>query len=224
MPAHRALRLACPWRADRHRRPPAATPYAGRDGVKITGRRRGSAQRHGADYRVAGAEEPETRSHRSPPGGAASVARAVHRGWRWVQEAGAVTAEHPGRLRFRRIGTGTRLAFPQGTVFGEPWIELGDHCIIGEQVTLTAGMMPGLDLGPGPDPDPRQRRRARPRQPCHRRHARVTIGSDDATAARTSTSPPPTTATTTRTSRSASSGRAPSRSRSAPAAGWAPAR
>lgn len=78
------------------------------------------------------------------------LASAVHRGWRWVQEAGAVTAEHPGRLRFRRLGSGTRLAFPQGTVFGEAWIELGDHCIIGEQVTLTAGMMPGLDLGADP--------------------------------------------------------------------------
>lgn len=78
------------------------------------------------------------------------LASAVHRGWRWVQEAGAVTAEHPGRLSFRRLGSGTRLAFPQGTVFGEAWIELGDHCIIGEQVTLTAGMMPGLDLGADP--------------------------------------------------------------------------
>jgi serine acetyltransferase len=75
------------------------------------------------------------------------LTRAVHRGWQWVQDTGAVTAERPGRLRFRRIGSGTRLAFPQGTVFGEPWIELGAHCIIAEQVTLTAGMMPGLDLG-----------------------------------------------------------------------------
>ncbi|MGK5627506.1 acyltransferase [Streptomyces sp. URMC 123] len=75
---------------------------------------------------------------------------AVHRGWRWLQRHGGVTAESPGPYRFRRIGTGTRLAFPQGTVFGEPWIELGDHCVIGEQVTLTAGMMPDLDLGPDP--------------------------------------------------------------------------
>jgi serine acetyltransferase len=73
---------------------------------------------------------------------------AVHRGWRWVQDAGAVTAESPGRLRFRRIGRGTRLAFPQGTVFGEPWIELGEYCVIAEQVTMTVGMVPGLDLGP----------------------------------------------------------------------------
>jgi serine acetyltransferase len=79
-----------------------------------------------------------------------AASRLVHRGWRWVQEAGAVTAERPGALRFGRIGEGTRLAFPQGTVFGERWIQLGDYCIIGEQVTLTAGMMPGLDLGPDP--------------------------------------------------------------------------
>ncbi|MCD9145401.1 acyltransferase [Streptomyces albireticuli] len=82
--------------------------------------------------------------------GRRAASRAVHRGWGWVQRAGAVTAERPGPYRFRRIGSGTRLAFPLGTVFGERWIELGDHCIIGEQVTLTAGMMPGLDLGPDP--------------------------------------------------------------------------
>ncbi|RFU85700.1 acyltransferase [Streptomyces triticagri] len=78
------------------------------------------------------------------------TSRAVHAAWRWVQRQGAVTAERPGRLRFRAIGHGTRLAFPQGTVFGEPWIEIGDHCIVAEQVTLTAGLMPDLDLGPDP--------------------------------------------------------------------------
>ncbi|MER7414359.1 MULTISPECIES: acyltransferase [Streptomyces] len=76
------------------------------------------------------------------------ASRAVHALWRRVQQAGAVTAERPGPYAFRRIGTGTRLAFPQGTIFGEPWIEIGDHCIVGQEATLTAGMMPGLDLGP----------------------------------------------------------------------------
>ncbi|MFH8630547.1 acyltransferase [Streptomyces lydicus] len=78
------------------------------------------------------------------------VSRAVHRGARWVREAAAVTAERPGPYRFRRIGPHTRLAFPQGTVFGDPWIEIGDHCIIARDVTLTAGMMPDLDLGAEP--------------------------------------------------------------------------
>ncbi|WP_419993004.1 acyltransferase [Streptomyces boninensis] len=76
-----------------------------------------------------------------------ALSRAVHRGWRWVQRAGAVSASRPGPYRFRRIGYGTKLAFPQGTVFGEPWIELGDHCIVGQHVTLTAGLIPDLDLG-----------------------------------------------------------------------------
>jgi serine acetyltransferase len=102
-----------------------------------------------ADYR---GRVPKNRNTFSSPAvwWRRGLARAVHRGWQWVQEAGAVTADRPGRLSFRRIGAGTRLAFPQGTVFGEPWIELGEHCIIAEQVTLTAGMMPGLDLGPDP--------------------------------------------------------------------------
>ncbi|WFB06229.1 acyltransferase [Streptomyces sp. LX-29] len=78
------------------------------------------------------------------------VSRAVHRGWRWLRDAGAVTAERPGPYRFGRIGVGTRLAFPLGTVFGERWIELGDFCIIGEQVTLTAGFVPDHELGPDP--------------------------------------------------------------------------
>ncbi|MCG8970094.1 acyltransferase [Streptomyces sp. CL12-4] len=76
--------------------------------------------------------------------------RAVHAGWAWLQRTGSVTAAHPGRFRFGALGTGTRLAFPLGTVFGEPWIHVGAHCIIGEQVTLTAGLMPDLDLGPEP--------------------------------------------------------------------------
>ncbi|MER5951439.1 acyltransferase [Streptomyces sp. NPDC001904] len=88
------------------------------------------------------------RGGRGGPGGLAH--RAVQAGWRWAQRRGAVTAEQTGGHPFRAIGHGTRLAFPQGTLFGEPWIRLGAHCIIGEQVTLTAGMMPDLDLGPDP--------------------------------------------------------------------------
>ncbi|MET7641495.1 acyltransferase [Streptomyces sp. NPDC005438] len=74
--------------------------------------------------------------------------RLVHRWWRTVREVAALTPERPGPYRFRRLGTGTRLAFPQGTLFGTAWMEIGDHCVIGQEVTLTAGMAPDLDLGP----------------------------------------------------------------------------
>ncbi|WP_326789071.1 acyltransferase [Streptomyces sp. NBC_00151] len=76
--------------------------------------------------------------------------RAVHAGWAWVRRAGTVSAERPGRFRFGAMGENTKLAFPLGTVFGEPWIHLGSYCIVAEQVTLTAGLMPDLDLGPEP--------------------------------------------------------------------------
>ncbi len=75
------------------------------------------------------------------------AARAVHGVWRRAQRLGAVTAARPGPYAFRAFGTGSRLAFPQGTVFGTPWIEIGEHCVVGQDVTLTAGMTPGLDLG-----------------------------------------------------------------------------
>lgn len=79
---------------------------------------------------------------------ASLASRAVHAAWQRAQRLGAVTAGRSGPYAFRALGTGSRLAFPQGTVFGAPWIEIGDHCIIGQDVTLTAGMMPDLDLGP----------------------------------------------------------------------------
>ena len=74
----------------------------------------------------------------------------VHRGWAWVRATGAVTAGTGTGRRFRRFGPGSTMAFPTGTLFGEPWIEIGADTLVGEQVTLSAGMVPGQDLGPDP--------------------------------------------------------------------------
>lgn len=85
---------------------------------------------------------------RARSGQAATVL--VQRGWEWVRETGSVSAERPGRLRFGAIGPGTRLTFPLGTVFNERWIHLGCFCIVGERVSISAGFVPGLELGPEP--------------------------------------------------------------------------
>ena len=71
----------------------------------------------------------------------------VHRAWRAAQQAGAITAATPAGRRFAAFGSGSIMAFPTGTLFGEAWIEVGDETMIAEQVTLSAGMMPGHDLG-----------------------------------------------------------------------------
>jgi serine acetyltransferase len=74
----------------------------------------------------------------------------VHRAWRAVQKAGVVTADTPAGQRFASFGRGSMLAFPAGSVFGEQWIMVGEDTLVGVQVTMTAGMVPGHDLGPVP--------------------------------------------------------------------------
>jgi acetyltransferase-like isoleucine patch superfamily enzyme len=74
--------------------------------------------------------------------------RAVHWGWREFQRAGVVTADTPAGRAFRRFGAGSIMAFPAGAVFGEGSIEIGEGTLIGAQVSLSAGLVPGQDLGP----------------------------------------------------------------------------
>jgi acetyltransferase-like isoleucine patch superfamily enzyme len=74
----------------------------------------------------------------------------VHWGWEAVQRAGAVTADTPAGRRFAAFGRGSMAAFPPGAVFGERSIAIGADTLIGASVTLSAGMVPGQDLGPAP--------------------------------------------------------------------------
>jgi len=77
-------------------------------------------------------------------------ARLVQGAWRRFQQAGTITAETDAGRRFAAFGPGSLIAFPSGAIFGERWIELGDRTMIGEQVSVTAGIMPGHDLGQEP--------------------------------------------------------------------------
>ena len=74
----------------------------------------------------------------------------MHWGWEAVQRAGMVTADTPAGRRFAAFGPGTIVAFPPGSVFGERSIAIGADTLIGAFVTLSAGMVPGQDLGPAP--------------------------------------------------------------------------
>ena len=80
----------------------------------------------------------------------ALVWRAVHWGWQEFQRAGTVTAGTPAGRAFREFGRGTIMAFPAGAVYGEHWITIGEDTVIGAQVTISAGLVPGQDLGPEP--------------------------------------------------------------------------
>ncbi len=74
--------------------------------------------------------------------------RAVHRGWEWIQRHGEITPETPGRRKFAHLGEGVCIGFPVGAVYGEPWISIGAHTLVGTHCTISAGFVPGLDLGP----------------------------------------------------------------------------
>ena len=76
--------------------------------------------------------------------------RLVHWGWEAFQRAGVVTADTPAGRRFAEFGAGSMAAFPAGSVFGEHSIAIGAGTLIGPLVTMSAGMVPGQDLGPVP--------------------------------------------------------------------------
>jgi acetyltransferase-like isoleucine patch superfamily enzyme len=61
-----------------------------------------------------------------------------------------VTADTAQARRFAAFGPGSMLAFPPGSVFGEGSIIIGASVLIGEMVSLSAGMVPGQDLGSEP--------------------------------------------------------------------------
>ncbi|HET9081790.1 MAG TPA: acyltransferase [Trebonia sp.] len=71
----------------------------------------------------------------------------MHWGWREFQQAGLVTAGTPAGRAFARFGRGSIMAFPPGSVFGENAIEVGEDTLIGQLVTLSAGILPGQDFG-----------------------------------------------------------------------------
>ena len=74
----------------------------------------------------------------------------MHWGWEAVQRGGVVTADTPAGRRFAAFGRGSIAAFPLGSVFGERSIAIGADTLIGAFVSLSAGMVPGQDLGPAP--------------------------------------------------------------------------
>jgi carbonic anhydrase/acetyltransferase-like protein (isoleucine patch superfamily) len=98
---------------------------------------------------VAG-ERLEAASRRIAVARRALVSRAVHWAWQEFQRAGLVTADTPAGRAFREFGRGSIMAFPPGSIFGEGWITVGEGTLIGALVTLSAGIMPGQDLGPDP--------------------------------------------------------------------------
>ncbi len=81
-----------------------------------------------------------------PPWARRALSAGVHAAWAWVCEAGAIASGDAASERFGHFGRGSAIAFPHGAMFGERWIHIGDGTVLGPDVTLSAGMVPGQEM------------------------------------------------------------------------------
>jgi hypothetical protein len=75
----------------------------------------------------------------------------VHRTWEWAALAGAIGPGDRRGRRFGALGEGSVIAFPQGTIFNEAYIEIGAGTMVGPYASLTAGMGPGQQMLTSPE-------------------------------------------------------------------------
>ncbi len=54
--------------------------------------------------------------------------------------------DHPHAEKFGAFGEGSMIAFPRGALYGERWIHVGSHTLVGPYVSLSAGMAPGQEM------------------------------------------------------------------------------
>lgn len=75
---------------------------------------------------------------------------AVHRASGWAADLGAIGPDDPLGRRFGAMGKGSCLVHPQGAVFNERYIRLGEDTVIGPYTSLCAGMAPGQTMPSDP--------------------------------------------------------------------------
>ena len=71
--------------------------------------------------------------------------RTARRVWEWLSLYGAIGPDTERGRRFGAFGERSIIMFPQTTIFGERYIRVGSDTMIGANVALSAGMMPGQE-------------------------------------------------------------------------------
>jgi acetyltransferase-like isoleucine patch superfamily enzyme len=70
----------------------------------------------------------------------------VQRGWDTAVELGAIGPHSRRARRFGAFGDGSVICFPPNALFNERYIHLGAGTLIGPQISLSAGMVPGQQM------------------------------------------------------------------------------
>lgn len=69
--------------------------------------------------------------------------RAIEAGTRWIHLHGAIGPDTPRGRQFASFGDGSIICHPFTTIFNERYISIGCDTMIGPNVALSAGMVPG---------------------------------------------------------------------------------
>ena len=67
----------------------------------------------------------------------------IRRTWAWIGRVAAIGPNDSSGQRFGRFGAGSIICFPHNTIFNERYIHIGSGTMLGPNITLSAGMMPG---------------------------------------------------------------------------------
>lgn len=69
--------------------------------------------------------------------------RLAHAAWGWISLHGSIGPDTSRGKRFGAFGHNSIICFPQTTIFNEQYIHIGADTMIGSNVALSAGMIPG---------------------------------------------------------------------------------
>jgi acetyltransferase-like isoleucine patch superfamily enzyme len=89
------------------------------------------------------ASPPDTRWTRVAAAGKRLVGELVHRAYDTAVEWAAIGPDTPRGRRFGGFGQGSVICFPPTTIMNERYIRIGADTMIGPNVALSAGMVPG---------------------------------------------------------------------------------
>ena len=74
----------------------------------------------------------------------------IHRAYDSIAMYGAIGPATSRGRRFAKFGEGSVICFPHTTIFNEAYIEIGRNTMIGPNVALSAGMVPGQECVTNP--------------------------------------------------------------------------
>jgi serine acetyltransferase len=79
-----------------------------------------------------------------------ALSRLVHSAWDIAGELGAIGPDDRWGRRFGAMGKGACLLFPQGAIYNEHHIQIGEGTLVGPNTCITAGMAPGQAMPTDP--------------------------------------------------------------------------